>query len=146
MLLTVALIIISCNRPSVYSHFQAIDNAGWMLTDTLHFAVPADSSTPAGTATLQLNLRSTNRYPFTDITIIAEQHNSSSRRCDTLHLQLTDRKGRSLGSGIGLYQHSFPMPTLPLAARDTLHVALHHFMQRSPLTGITDVGLTLNSR
>ena len=167
LLVTVALSTVSCNRNTIYSHYEAIDALGWLREDTLHFevvpsevphaeVVPSEvSHAEAGTGlagrrdvALQptLGLRVTSSYPFTDLVLDVRLTTRSQHRQALYRLQLADSEGTTRGSGSGLYQHDFPLSGITLASDDTLHVAVSHYMQQSPLPGITDVGMTISLR
>lgn len=149
LIVAVALSLFSCNRRSLYSHFEPVAAAGWSHADTLHFTVtpPPVWFAPqvAGRSVLFLNLRTTSAYPYTDLLLFVVQRTGSMQRHDTLRLKIADSEGRSLGSGQGLYQHTFRLRGLPIDEDDTLRVDVVHVMQRSPLPGVIDVGLALEA-
>lgn len=153
--IAIALTVLSCNRRALYAHYVSLPATGWLQTDTLHFCVtlppcpcpavsPAGSPSAAEPSVLALCLRTTALYPYTDLTVTIRQHTHSHRHSTTLRLPVTDSEGHALGNGVGIYQYTFPLRSLRLAPGDTLHVDVSHAMRRSPLPGITDVGLTLN--
>lgn len=93
-----------------------------------------------------LNLRTDNSFPFTGVMLIINQTviPADKNYSDTLICSVTDSRGHSLGKGINLYQHAFPIATRHLSAGDSLYVTVHHNMMREILPGIADVGLTIN--
>lgn len=155
LLLTVALSTISCNRNTIYSHYEAIDAEGWLREDTLHFeVVPSEvlryerrtdlADSPDVALQLTLGLRATSSYPFTDLMLDVRLSTRSQHRQVLYRLQLADSEGTSRGSGSGLYQYNVPLSGITLAADDTLRIAVSHYMQHSPLPGVTDVGMTVS--
>jgi len=139
--LAVALAMAGCNRKTIFSHYVAIDQSGWERTDTMHFAVAHIPLTDRYVETI--GLRITSHYPFTALTVIADQHAvpSGIQRTDTLCCRLTDESGTVMGSGLTHYQYLFPLPPLPLSEGDSLSVSIRHHMMRETLPGVTDVGL-----
>ncbi len=141
---TVALTLTGCSGGGYrYSHYETIDRQGWERTDTLHFSPQPVKH--GGTYTEQVGLRTNSRYPFMQLTLIVSQEARPSgfRRTDTIKARLTDDDGLVTGEGINHYQYLFPLPPATLAAGDTLRVGIRHDMERSPLTGVLDVGFSL---
>ena len=142
--LAVALAMAGCNRKTIFSHYVAVSQSGWERTDTLHFAVPRIPQTARYAETV--GLRITSHYPFTALTVIAEQHAvpSGIRRTDTICCRLTDESGTVIGSGLNHYQYLFSLHPLPLCEGDSLCVSIRHHMMRETLPGIADVGLIVS--
>ena len=141
--LTAWLTLVGCSRKTVFSRYLSIDASGWKQSDSLFFDIPPLAT--AGLYNAELALRANNAYPFTSLTLIVEQRSSLSlmARTDTLTLQMVDESGNSLGNGIGLKSYNIPLEPLALQEGDSLHVCVHHFMRRTPLPGIADVGFSL---
>lgn len=144
--LATALFAASCSRRTAYNHYVSTPLAGWEKNDTLSFGVsPVDSAGMYGT---WLGLRVTDAYPFTALTLIVEQHvlPAGSLVVDTLHCQLTDRRGNAVGKGVAYHQYRFPVSTMPLQHGDSLFVRVRHDMKREILPGISDVGVALRRK
>ena len=151
LFITVALTLFSCNRHTIYSHYEPVPACGWQLTDTLHFDValsPMDRERNGSNGTLEgvlhLSLRTTNDYPYTDLTVTIRQHTRDHRLTSTCRLTLADSEGRTMGRGVNLYQYTFIVPCLPMAPDDTLHVDVSHAMKRFPLRGVIDLGISMS--
>ena len=142
-MLTVALAFASCNRKTVYSHYEHTPLVGWEKNDYLSFSLPPFNQ--GGTYREEVGLRINGAYPFMGLTLIVEQQvfPSGMTRTDTLWCKLIDADGTIQGEGISYYQYSFHLCDMPLHKGDSLHVQLHHNMKREILPGISDVGLTL---
>ena len=145
--LTVALIMSSCNRKAIYSHYEHTDiYNGWERGDTLEFLVPKVGE--EGTYSEELGLRTTMTYPFTSLTMIVSQQAlpSGFSRNDTVTMELTDEEGNRLGDGITLYQNVYALPDIHLSEQDSLRIVVLHNMKRESLPGISDVGMTIRRK
>lgn len=133
----------ACDGRKVYDQYVSTPLSGWERSDTVKFGVPPVEQ--EGSYSLSLNLRTDTRFPFTSITMIVDRKSvpSGLHDVDTLRCELTDRRGRSLGKGINLYQYTFDMTPCRLNAGDSLCVSVSHDMMRETLPGIADVGLTV---
>ena len=143
ILFTVALVFSSCNRKTIYSHYESIPFSGWEKSDTLSFCITP--ITHDCTYSEEIGLRINSAYPFMGITLIVSQHTQPYHilRTDTLHAYLTDNDGNIQGTGVSYYQYHFKLATLRLYANDTLYVNIRHNMKREILPGISDIGITL---
>ena len=126
-----------------YSTYKSVGSEGWQREDTV--AITVGPVMHGGSYAEELGLRTNSRYPFTELAMIVAQQARPSgfSRTDTLCVRLTDDSGYVTGEGISHYQYLFPIPAAMLAEGDTLQVGIRHNMKRSPLAGVTDVGLTL---
>lgn len=137
------LTLVGCSREVAFCNFLSVDASGWQQSDTLFFGVsPLET---AGRYDAELGIRINTAYPYTSLTLVVEQRSTLSclSTTDTLQLQMVDEAGNSLGSGIGLKSYAVALPPLSLQQGDSLLVSVHHFMRRTPLPGIADVGFTL---
>lgn len=133
----------ACNQHMVYDKYVGTPVAGWEKNDTLSFEIsPIDSAADYAS---RLGLRITDEYPFTALTLIIEQHvyPRDEVYIDTLHCQLTDRRGNAAGKGISYHQYLFPIATLHLQHGDSIRVRVRHDMKREILPGVSDVGMAL---
>lgn len=146
ILITVALTLLaSCNRKTIYSHYEHPPLAGWEKNDTLLFHVyPIRSE---GNYQEHVGLRINGDYPFTGLSLIVEQRTvpSGMMRSDTLHTRLIDHDGTIQGKGVSLFQYEFHLANLYLSSGDTLIVSIRHNMKREMLHGISDIGVTLSA-
>lgn len=145
--LTVALVMSSCNRKAIYSHYEHTDiSSGWGRGDVLEFMVPKVGK--EGTYSEELGLRTTMDYPFTSVTLIVRLQALSSGffRNDTVTVVLTDGEGNRLGEGITLYQNTYTLPDVQLSEQDSLRIVVQHYMKRESLPGISDVGITIKRK
>lgn len=137
----------SCNRKTIYSHYEHTDiSNGWERGDVLEFMLPKVGE--EGTYSEELGLRTTMDYPFTSVTLIVSQQAlpSGFSRNDTVTVALTDGEGNRLGDGITLYQNVYALPDVQLSEQDSLRIVVQHYMKRESLPGISDVGITIKRK
>ena len=132
----------SCERHTVYNHFEHTSISGWERNDTLVFVT---SPLSAGSYDEQLALRISGHYPFTSVCLVVEQTAQPTHQLirDTLMCNLIDEEGIVKGHGVSNYQYLFPLKRLRVADGTTLHIAVHHDMKREILPGITDLGIII---
>ena len=142
-IIAVALALSSCNRQTIYSHYEPVDIDGWERSDTLWFYA---GGLTEGCYNEQVGLRINGNYPFKDLSLVVEQRLLSTQtiiKCDTLNLAITDDDGFFQGEGLSLLQYETSLGTISLPTSDTLQVAIIHNMKREVMPGIADVGITL---
>ena len=144
--LAALLAVAGCTGDTVFSHYRSVDEGGWLRADTLVFPVQPIAAT--GSYDCLVGLRTTSRYPYTDLTVVVVCQNvtSGKQRADTVCVSLADDKGRTQGTGVALVDHHALLTTYSLAAGDSLRLILRHDMKLDPLPGIADAGLTLIRR
>lgn len=139
-----------CTGNTAFDGFRAVGD--WHREDTVAFCVPATAR--GGSYDEEVWLRFDGSYPFAAVTVIVEQRITptatpaagTTTTVDTLRCPLFGDDGKPRGSGIMVYQETFPLRTVTLAEGDSLTVDIRHDMRRSPLTGISDVGFRLVAR
>lgn len=145
-MLTVAMAFVCCNRNTIYSHFESIDNNGWKRQDTLRFETePVEKG---GTFDNWLSLRSTSAYPYTGITMIVYRHivPNGTERTDTINVSLIDEDGDSKGKGFHHKLHTIPLSSLKIGKGERLVATIRHFMKQETLPGISALGLTVRMK
>lgn len=141
-IMAVALTLASCNRQTIYSHYESISTEGWERGDYKDFCIAVRED---GTYTETIGLRSTRVYPFTNISVIVSQQAQLSgvQRVDTLNITLTGEDGNEMSQGINYRQMDVPLATIGLQAGDSVHVSIRHYMAKEVLPGITDIGFSM---
>ena len=141
--MTVALAMASCDRKTIYHHYEHTPLTGWEKNDTLFFSL----SRIAKDAVIQrdIELRIADSYPFRNLSLIIEQTTwpAGHTHRDTLDCQLMAPDGKILGQGITLYQYRFSLPDMSLNEGDSLSLHICHDMRRETLPGIADIGIRL---
>ncbi len=140
---TVALIMIGCNRKTIYSDYCHITHGGWEQGDTLQFKISPVRYT--GFYEGAVGLRSTIAYPYQQLSMIVEQRLNEGYTVflDTVEAVLQTPEGQNKGKGVSTFQYVFPYRRFELNAGDSMVVLIRHYMKRSQLPGIVDVGFML---
>ena len=138
-----ALLLMACDRKTVFDQYVHTPLNGWEKNDTIIFAI--DSLAQSGEYVEEIGVRTSTIYPFQSLVLVVQQTvRPSGIVLDTvLNCKLTDDNGQSQGAGIGYRQFSFPLKTVRIEAGDTLHVAVRHNMKREILPGVSDIGFKL---
>lgn len=140
-----ALSLLSCSseKPS-FHRFVSLEGAEWKRSDTLCFSIDSLAETNAYEVSLYLRTTAAQRYPFRDITLVAEQRWSNFPPLrDTIRYQLVSENGTYFGKGIATYTHTIALPPTTLQQGSAGEIRLYHLMRRASLPGIADVGLML---
>lgn len=141
---TVALAILSsCNRKTVYNHYEHTPTGGWNNEDTLLYKIKGIKET--GTYTREVCLRYTHNYPFTNLCLIIEQQvlPSGNICSDTLHCQLTGDDENKPEPGLAFKHNMFRLPAAEFNENDSIVIKVYHDMRRKNLQGISDVGIKI---
>ena len=67
ILMAAQLILTSCSRQMVYSHYENVGKEGWERWDSVSYVVPIRED---GTYAEDVGIRSTRLYPFMNIAVI----------------------------------------------------------------------------
>ena len=141
LLTAVALVMTSCNRLPLYSHYEPIDMQGWQQTDSVSFVVPLKQ---AGTYQVKMHVRATSIYPYTELTLTVHQK-SPVDYTERINLDINNDEGSTSNEGYGINDYSATLhDVVATHDDDTLAIAIAHGMARELLPGIADVGITVN--
>ncbi|MGL5317653.1 MAG: gliding motility lipoprotein GldH [Bacteroidales bacterium] len=142
-----SFVLFSCLEKDAYSQFHAIKNMEWGTKDTLTFQ--SQLTDTLRNYLIELEIRKDVKYPYRDLWLeIAIQQDSVIQRCDTLHLFLSDKHGRPMGTGFGtLYQQSDTLGQnfMPDNSHPYL-IKVRHLMSDDFLYGISDVGIRISKK
>ena len=143
MMLAVAIGLASCDRNTIYYHYEHAPIAGWEKNDSLSFDIPPVS---AGLYREELGLRIDSDYPFMGLSLVIKQTilPSGYVHRDTLNCNLVDKDGNHKGTGISFYQYNVHVNTLRLQEGDSLHITVRHNMKREIMPGVADIGIRLD--
>lgn len=145
LILCLTVAFISCDRKTIYHHYEHTPLAGWEKEDTLFFAI--GRMTHKSTLQRDVELRTADNYPFRSLSLIVEQTvlPSGQMSRDTIDCDLTTPDGNIIGQGITLYQYRYPLPAVSLNEGDSISLRIYHNMRREVLAGIADVGIRLTT-
>lgn len=146
-LLLVVLLLVSCDG-TVYHRFEQVDDAGWMVCDTLSFLYEPGALVSGGEAMdVTLQVRYGADYRFKNLYACVETfraRDSVLLSVDTLCCCMYDDNGRRLGYTAGtIYQNSSEPVTVAVSPVDTLLFKVTHIMDVDSLKDVFDVGLRL---
>ncbi len=139
-------LLVACSENRVFIVYEDVAIEGWEKNDMVTIAVPPLMED--GVYDIDLLLRRDNSFPYKNISLLVETtvFPSESFYRDTLNCELSDNKGKSLGYGINLYQHSFPIQTRNLCVGDSVHINIRHNMMREILPGVSNIGILVRKR
>ena len=145
--ITALLILTSltaCDRNVFYDHQRAVDEHGWMPTESVSFDVEVEDTVTV--YNFLMEVRNSVSYPYSNTFLFLNTtfpDGSLSR--DTLEFPLADATGRWLGKRTGRYIDTryyfrrnarFPM-------EGVYHFAVTNGMRDSAITGLKDIGLRI---
>lgn len=154
LLYIIALMVItmgaaSCSDPRTYNRYKSVSLHGWSRKDTLTFDIPRQWE---GIYQLDLCLRAAQTYPYRNISMIIERkviyYRQRKKRektyNDTINCEIVNDKGILAGQkGITSTEIRQAITSFRLNRNDSMHVTIHHIMNRESLPGISDVGIRL---
>ena len=154
LLYIIALMVItmgaaSCSDPRTYDRYESVSLQGWSRKDTLTFDIPRQWE---GNYQLDLCLRAAQTYPYRNISMIIERkviyYRQRKKRektyNDTINCEIVNDKGILAGQkGITSTEIRQAITSFRLNRNDSIHVTIHHIMNRESLPGISDVGIRL---
>ena len=143
LVLVVAVVALSaCRRSEVFMHYEPTDVSGWERKDTLRLDIPPLEAAGNYVTTLHVRTTTSSRYPFTALYIEVAQRWTDSCYVDTVECTFADRETDA--TGIAVRQYTFPIRTLHRAAADSAHITLRHVMRQTSVSGISDVGVSID--
>ncbi|MCR5151739.1 MAG: gliding motility lipoprotein GldH [Prevotella sp.] len=144
VIVTISIImsLSSCGSDTIYINYRHTPTP-WEKNDTLLYITKKMKVT--GEYQEFVELRTTEEYPFSSVTLIIDQQSKPSgfHASDTLKCQIADKHGVFGGSGFAYRQFEFPLRKVKIPIGDSLKVTIRHNMRHNMLEGITDVGLRL---
>ena len=148
-LMVIAMSATSCSDPRTYDHYKSVSLQGWSRKDTLTFDIPRQWE---GNYQLDLCLRAAQTYPYRNISMIIERkviyYRQRKKReksyNDTVNCEIINDKGILVGhKGITSTEIRQAITSFHLNRNDSMHVTIHHIMNRESLPGISNVGVRL---
>ena len=148
-LMVIAIGATSCSDPRTYDHYKSVSLQGWSRKDTLTFDIPRQWE---GNYQLDLCLRAAQTYPYRNISRIIKRkviyYRQRKKRektyNDTINCEIINDKGILVGQkGITSTEIRQAITSFRLNRNDSMHVTIHHIMNRESLPGISNVGVRL---
>ena len=142
--LGLVILLTACTGRTIYSHYEPLPLSGWHADSAMRYDFVITDTLQA--YDLVINLRHTERYPNQNFWVFAALYRDSLLlSADTLDYYLADQRGRWHGNGFG-DRRDMPM----LYKRQYLfehagayHLSLQHGMRDTLLTGVSDIGFTI---
>lgn len=140
------MVMAACSSIPAYSRFIAVDEgSGWLRADSLRFVVPLQQP---GRYALHLHLRTTNVYPYTQLSLLVRWRDKAHtfRHSETLTFQIADPQAASTRRGTSVHEYAASLPSIALDSASTLIFSVAHNMSHDPLPGIADVGIIVEAQ
>ena len=139
-----AIMIGACSyNPNNYSCFADIAPEGWKDTVTFTFTPEIEDSIATGT--LNLLVRNTNDYPYSNLWIEIESREETDSglrtRPDTVCIQLADIYGNWHGSGIGTSYQLKRQVYSAYTVRKGDSIRIRHIMRPTTISGLEQIGI-----
>ena len=143
---SMGLFLAACNESTLLHSYKPLPLEGWDRRDTIRFDLPQVQKDID--ATLHIGLRTKAYIGIQDITLAVELLDDTAGiyRCDTVHYPLTDDEGYTLARGVNTHQYETQQLPFHLKKGKQGSVRIHHLMANETLTGITEVGIKLETR
>ena len=137
--------LMSCTGGTVFHSYKPLPKEGWERRDTVCFDVPQQEKNIRGTLTV--GLRTTANIGIQDIVLAVEQCDETGAicRCDTVRYPLTDAEGNALAGGVNIHQYETQHLPFLLRKGKSTSVRIHHLMRHEDISGITEVGIKIET-
>lgn len=136
--------MVSCINSPIVHKYKSLDANGWDANDTVHFEIPVQSKDMA--SSLRIGVRTTEDYPFTDLNLrVIVKRNEKKQISKDFKINIYGKSGKAEGDGF-LYHENKSTPSVPLdlKADSTYTINIVHKMRRSPICGISDIGILID--
>ena len=109
-IVSIVLLLISCNESDVYNSYVALPNTGWGDDSLAVFRVNIDNVDSPYDINFQIRNESNYKYANLWLFVDVVSPDGEMQR-DTIECMLADDFGKWYGHGISLYEMSFPIKT-----------------------------------
>ena len=142
-----AVIMLSCDRGTVFSGNYRVSDEKWSMYDPASYACTIADT--VRTHDIEFSLRTSTEYPYRNIYLfIVTTFPSGTTVTDTLHAMVADEKGRWLGRGAGdLRELSIPYKSnVWFPETGEYHFRVVQGMRDTILRGVYDLGMKITLR
>lgn len=146
-----ALLFVSCDSGLVYDEFQSIDNNKWASENKIEFIV--SNTDTISSKNVFITIRNNKNYEFSSLFLIAKiEFPKGLRVVDTLEYEMADAQGKWLGAGFTDVKENklFYKENVVFTEKGDYKFSIQHATRSihdiegvNPLSGITDVGLSI---
>lgn len=151
ILLVFLLIFQACQNNVVFNQYMPIEKTNWHNGQVVAIEIPIQDTTSI--YNLYINLRNTKNYKYSNLYLIARMSFPDNKQVtDTLEYEMTDAKGKFLGSGFSELKENklFYKEKIRFAKQGKYLFEVKQAMRKrnevesiDPLEGVSDVGLSL---
>ena len=125
-----------------FSAFTDLPGEGWFYTDHLEFVPDTLRDSLVSRGTMLISVRHGKDYLYRNLWLeISYADTDSTRRADTLNIELADAMGRWRGRGMGLSMEVLDTVPGPFPLAEHRAVKVRHIMRSDTLTGIERIGV-----
>ncbi|MBQ9561782.1 MAG: gliding motility lipoprotein GldH [Prevotella sp.] len=137
------LLLAACSTDTVYHHFESTSDEGWDKEDTL--TMQTDEMQETGTYELTLDVRTTEEYPYQDLSLMVEETllTSKAKRLYPVTLQIATRQGERNEEGLAYSEFRRELSKQYIRKGEKIRFRIYHKMRRLVLPGVKDVGIKL---
>lgn len=139
------VLLVACQKQTVYHSYQPISERGWAKSDTLFFHVPISDST-ATVFRLYTEIRNKNAYAYQDVHIKLYHNLQDSTQWHTypVSIKLTNKAGKWIGTGFGdLFQTETYVGSVKVTHPGMYTVKVLSNMTDDRLIGLSDLGIRI---
>jgi gliding motility-associated lipoprotein GldH len=141
---TLLLVLTSCNKDIVYSKYKTFDNNEWHARDKAEFEFEITDTQSLNN--ISLMVRHADSYPYSNLIVfVTSQYPDGHVTKDTMEIVLATHKGEWQGSGAGdIFDFKVPVKKnirFPLAGK--YRFVFEQGMRSDPLPMVMDFGLEI---
>lgn len=143
---TVAMLMTTCDRKTVFHQYNHANTTGWEKADTMTYHVKCMKE--GGNFKEEIGLRLNGTYPFLGLCIIVEQTilPAGVTTHDTLNCSFTHSSNKYTSNGISYRQYKYHLKDIRLNKDDSIDIRIRHNMMREVLPGIADIGVKIDKK
>ncbi|SNR52631.1 protein involved in gliding motility GldH [Lutibacter flavus] len=145
------MLLMSCNINMDYNKYTPIESHQWFSNNTIEFVV--NNLDTISKKNVFINIRNNKNYEFSSLFLITKiEFPNGFQVVDTLEYEMTDSEGNWLGTGFTelkenklFYKENVVFSEKGDYKFNIQHAtrSIHDIEGKNPLTGITDVGLSI---
>lgn len=124
-------------------HYEATDTQHWTRKDTLRFDVPPLTTSGPFTETLHVRTTKSTPYPFKTLHVEVAQTWASDTVTLVDTVACNFERAATGATGVAIRQYAVTFRSIERQKGDSAHVTLRHVMYQDSLSGISDLGLSL---
>ncbi|MBP5393529.1 MAG: gliding motility lipoprotein GldH [Bacteroidaceae bacterium] len=143
---SMGLFLAACNKSTLLHSYKPLPLEGWDRRDTICFDLPQVQKDID--ATLYIGLRTKAYIGIQNVALAVELTDETAGicLCDTVHYPLTDAEGYTLTRGVNTHQYETQQLPFYLKKGEQGTIRIHHLMANETLTGITEVGIKIETK